>query len=590
MKDLKKIIKDFAKRPNKEMMLMIDGKWGVGKTYFLKNLNSKEFGKEKIIFISLKGIKTLEDINRRVIAEIWKIGKKINLFSKVAQNAIQAGTGGVINISLTDLVSVGFDWKKLNNFIIIFDDFERISCENISYPDVLFEIHNTYVEDKNASVIIVANEKEIFVNLAKAEGTMDDQKQNFDEIRYRQAKEKTIERVVTFSRYLRDFFQEYIKARYSKIAPDAQEFLSKNKIVSQILQQEDISNLRTYNRFFDLFVQIYEATVAQSAIPSHKMRFLNEILVCLRDNVLHAPLKQENPSEDIPSLEYVNLPTAYVRIEMFPSIKQLIVSGFLNIDELKKDLNRRSKAYRFDSSVSKDLNVIRRWFMTSHAQDSKSFANVIKKSNKFTTYDLFLETMRALSWFFKSGMIEEELYRQYKEALLNNFEKFLLKSKDLNLSISGMNIEQEFIDTLEKCKQVKIQEQLHTYEHILFVKNQLIEDASFAEFVKKNPKLVLEMYTKNASKVAEVTNLYAHTKFLVGCLRHSHDLAHIQPSPWIELASKIIDHLTDPAAAAVAQMMLDEVITEQSPSYDVLNNKLKIQKDILLKRNNPRKK
>ena len=46
MKDLKKIIKDFAKRPNKEMMLMIDGKWGVGKTYFLKNLNSKEFGKD----------------------------------------------------------------------------------------------------------------------------------------------------------------------------------------------------------------------------------------------------------------------------------------------------------------------------------------------------------------------------------------------------------------------------------------------------------------------------------------------------------------------------------------------------------------
>lgn len=581
MKDLKEVIKDFVKRPNKEMALMIDGEWGVGKTYFLKNLQPKEFGKEKVIFVSLKGVKNTEDINRKVLAAVWKIGKKFNLFSEITKNAIQAGTGGLVSVSLTDLASIGFDWKKLSNLIIIFDDLERISSENISYHEVLFEIHSTYIEDKNASVIVISNEKEI-LNTIRATDISIDKKQtnlNSNEKNYQHAKEKTIERTVKFSRNLKDFFQEYIKTRYSEYSSEIQEFLLKNDVITKILQREGRNNLRDYNRFFDLFIQIYETVNTYPLNCSYKTRFLNEVLICLRDTILYSLVN----SDEVPALETIDLPDGYVRIEMFPSIKQFIDKGFLQVYELKQDIDRRVKVYKLNNSISKDFNTIRRWFMLPRRKSLKSFERIAKKSNQFTTYDLFLETMRYLSWFFNSGMIEKDLFEQHKNILLENFRNYLLQLDDINLTISGMATEREFIDTLNKCKEIQTQKKLKRYEKLLFTKNKLIDDSVFVEFVRKNPAIVLEMYTKNAAKIAKVQKLYIHTKFLVGCLKHSTALALIKPSPWIDLSSKIIEYLDDPAAAAVTQMILDEVITVKSPSYNELNDKLKKRKIFLLK-------
>lgn len=586
MENLKEIIKDFVKQSHKEMALMIDGEWGVGKTYFLKHLNPKEFGKEKIIFVSLKGVKTPEDIGRKVLASMWNIGKKFKLFSEITKNALQIGTHGLISVSLTDLVSIGFDWKKLSNFIIIFDDFERISFEHISYHDVLFEIHSAFVEDKNASVIIVANESEIFVNLSRDAQSAEDKGQNFDKTKYIQAKEKTIKRTIKFSQKLQQIFPEYIKARYCEKPAEILQYLSNSDTIKDILNREDHRNLRNYNRFFDLFVHVYENVMTLSFKRSYKNEFLNEILICLRNSVLYSLIY----TDEVPALETFYLPRGYVRIEMFPSIKTFVDRGFLNLEMLKKDLERRIGVYKFDSSVSGDFATIRNWVKLPRQKTLKSFARIIKKSNKFTTYDLFLETMRYLSWFFNSEMIDEDLYKQYKNLLLKNFKKHLLQQEDINLTISGMSTEREFIDVLNECKEIKTQEKLGQYERALFTKNKLLDDAEFVEFVRKNPALVLTMYTKNASKVAKVKKLYIHTKFLLSCLKHSPALALIKPSPWIEFASKIIDYLDDPTSAAVAQMILDEVITKGAPPYTELNEKLKRRKEMLLKRDDTKQK
>lgn len=586
VKDLKEVIKDFVKRPNKEMALMIHGEWGVGKTYFLKNLNPKELGKERIILVSLKGIKTTNEINQRLLTATWQLGKTFNFFNKAFEGYISSKTAGKVNVNLGDLVGLGFDWQKFNRTILVFDDFERISSENISYQDVLFEIHSTFVEDKNTSVIIVANEDEIEVNPTRKGNQPNGKakKLNPNEIKYQQAKEKTIERTVQFYRKLQDFFPEYIKTRYSKIPSETQEFLLRNKTIVQILQKENVKNLRDYNRFFDIFVQVHEAIDAVNISISHRNRFLDELLFVLRAPILNSDFKEE-----IPALETIYLPSGYVRLEMFPSIKNFIEKGFLNHEEFKNDIDRRVKVYNFDKYVKKDFDIIRKWFMSPRQKSLQAFARLIKKSHRFTTYDLFLETARYLNWFFSSGMIEKKLYQQRKETLLKNFQAFLLHLPNINLTIGGMADEKEFIDMLHKCQEIQIQQKLRQYEKNLFTNNRLIEDPMFVEFVRKNPGLVLDMYEKNADKVARVSRLYLHTKFLVSCLKHSTTLALIKPSPWIGLTSKIIDHLEDPAAAAVAQMLLDEIITMKSPSYKKLNGKLKRKKKILLQQDDNKK-
>ena len=155
--EIKKIIKEFTSVQHKEQALMVCGKWGIGKTYFLKNLKAEELGKKKIVLISLKGIKTREDINRRAVAKILGIGRKLNCLSKGVNAVISKLTSsfskGWLNISISDLIELGVSWKEFQDVILIFDDFERIDNESIAYSDVLFLIHSAFVEEKNADYV-----------------------------------------------------------------------------------------------------------------------------------------------------------------------------------------------------------------------------------------------------------------------------------------------------------------------------------------------------------------------------------------------------------------------------------------------------
>ena len=47
-------IEEFLKIPCKDLALLIDGEWGSGKTFFLRNLFKEEWHGKKIIYISLQ--------------------------------------------------------------------------------------------------------------------------------------------------------------------------------------------------------------------------------------------------------------------------------------------------------------------------------------------------------------------------------------------------------------------------------------------------------------------------------------------------------------------------------------------------------
>ena len=578
MENLEEVIKEFVQRPNKEMSLMIDGKWGVGKTYFLKSLNLKEFKKNKIVFVSLKGVRDLSEIKRKVFTAFWGLGKKFDFFSKALNGVTSIATKGIINISFRELGDVCFDWEKFKNVILVFDDFERISFNNISYHDVLFEIHSMFVEDKNASVIIVANEEEILKNINNNTNEKD-----FNQSCYFNAKEKTVERTTKFERALNSFLSEYINTRYAYLGIEERNWLLKSKELSQIIQQTNNTNLRKYNRFFDIFIRINEEVKKINNVnKNYKDRFLREVLLCLSRPLLNNDYKKEPTLEDL----YFN---RNVTIAMFPSISFFVDDGFLNSIMLKSDLERRAGVYDFDKLVGKDFSIVRSWFCLPRQKSLKAFKRIVPKSCKFTNYDLFLETMRYLTWFYKSGMMEEQLYQVYKSKLLKNFEKFLLKLSDVNLSITGMAAEKEFIDTLNQCKDKQIEQKIKSYEKKLFVENKLIKDVKFTEFVRKNPIKILDMYAKHADKVANVSNLYIHARFLLSCLKHPTSFESVTSERWADFLSKIIENLHNPTSAAVTKMVLDEVLFRHKEVYDKLLKRLEQKKQALLKQDNTKK-
>lgn len=164
------MVMDYLEEDIYNYAIMIDGDWGSGKTYFVKNSlihKIKDKYKDKIvIYVSLYGINTLTELDKQIY-----MSKYIN------------GDEKTFNVA-SSAMSLGFDYLrakgiKLNeknirkmlgsllsiepNSILIFDDLER--CK-IPINDLLGYI-NQFVEHQNLKIIIVANEKEINKSIDK---------------------------------------------------------------------------------------------------------------------------------------------------------------------------------------------------------------------------------------------------------------------------------------------------------------------------------------------------------------------------------------------------------------------------------------
>lgn len=163
------VIKDYINDSIYNYAVLIDGDWGSGKSYFIKEHLIPEIEvnnvdtKRECIYISLYGIKSTEEISKQIYTNFF-MNKTNN--NKVVKRVVSTGSK-----FLSDLVSLkGIDITKyredlesfinLDKYILIFDDLERCNCD---VNEVLGYINN-FVEHEGIKVILVANEKEIGKN------------------------------------------------------------------------------------------------------------------------------------------------------------------------------------------------------------------------------------------------------------------------------------------------------------------------------------------------------------------------------------------------------------------------------------------
>lgn len=149
--------------------VMLDGEWGCGKSYFVKNQLEPLIRQEgrQVINVSLYGIETTQEIDDAIIMEIVsskmhelpKMGKKIAIpkefcgAAKSVARQIWKLTGEFRGDAAAEIFDeVGY----ADNWFYVFDDLER--CP-MPVTKVLGYI-NQMVEHSGAKVLIVANEKE----------------------------------------------------------------------------------------------------------------------------------------------------------------------------------------------------------------------------------------------------------------------------------------------------------------------------------------------------------------------------------------------------------------------------------------------
>ncbi len=174
MTDILQAIDRFISQRMYHYALLISGKWGCGKTYFIQEILIDHLKKQTntngapidVNYLSLYGVESPDEISQMLCVQAIKdrLGKAGQLADtkggQIATVLISAAAKvglGKIGADNTDIEKLIAAIPNYKNNVIIFDDLERCCCD---ISEILGYINN-FVEHSEASIILVANEDEI---------------------------------------------------------------------------------------------------------------------------------------------------------------------------------------------------------------------------------------------------------------------------------------------------------------------------------------------------------------------------------------------------------------------------------------------
>lgn len=184
-------IVNYVKNDKTNRAVLLTAPWGEGKTYYVKNNLERYLTKNKIKFtyISLYGIKNVNDLNKYIYLDIKskKINEKSEIKSatKIIGKTIIRGITSFFNVDLNlnenDLKEL-YSSVDIERRLLIFDDFERSS---IDVTEIMGYVNNL-VEHDGAKALFIADESAILSNSKISKN-------------YERIKEKTIGDTILYS-------------------------------------------------------------------------------------------------------------------------------------------------------------------------------------------------------------------------------------------------------------------------------------------------------------------------------------------------------------------------------------------------------
>ncbi|WP_428331615.1 P-loop NTPase fold protein [Mucilaginibacter sp.] len=255
--NLEKVIRSYLELET-NYALLINGKRGIGKTFFVKNNIVPQIGKVKVhhdqrkwykpIYISLYGLKQIDEVYTLFAFELLPFLKNntakvsMGVAKMVARGLMQFTRTGNIDDYLKDITNTSKSALDTREFVIIFDDLDRLSA-SISINEFVGFV-NSLVEHDNNKVIVIADQDEI------------PQQEH-----YRAVKEKTIGTVIEYTSTFEETFGQIILGKYKNAGfPEYYRYL--NQLKSRILavfSQAGSVNLRTLIYFLQHFDQVFHS-------------------------------------------------------------------------------------------------------------------------------------------------------------------------------------------------------------------------------------------------------------------------------------------------------------------------------------------
>src|SRR3954447_23196013 len=216
--------------------VLIDGPWGVGKTYLIKGLldqyySSEERDRERFAFVSLFGLNSVDQIDAALLASQYSIleSRAAKIAGRLVQSALKFSR---IDFALQPNETL----DRLAASAYIFDDLER--CE-LPVNTVLGYI-NELVEHDGCKVIIIANQREI----TEDEG-------------YRRRREKLVGKTLVVQAAFEEALDHFIM---NVSDPETRIFYAQNRSeIDTLYQQSELRNLRILRQTMWDFERVYSA-------------------------------------------------------------------------------------------------------------------------------------------------------------------------------------------------------------------------------------------------------------------------------------------------------------------------------------------
>lgn len=245
--------------------IIINGDYGIGKTYYIKNKLFPKVKETKVpnsskkdtyipILISLFGAKSTESIQDNIFFELYPILKKrsIKFLAGLGNRALKYFTDSEFKEVFND---TGTDSGSLTNYdkiLLCIDDVDRIS-KDLNVRDV-FGFINNLVENLNVKVLIIANEDEL-----RKQYNSSDLK---EEDSYSILREKVIGISIQFNPNIETTYDEIIKNKYESENFQYYDFLNQNKkyIIEQICINKH--NIRNLLFFIEHFRIVYNGLIS----------------------------------------------------------------------------------------------------------------------------------------------------------------------------------------------------------------------------------------------------------------------------------------------------------------------------------------
>ncbi len=244
--------------------ILLEGKWGSGKTWFINNYRESPGRKQHYLYISLYGVSSLSEIDDKFFQLLHPIrsSKGMAITGIILKGLLK----GALKLDLNNDGSPETTWTvqipeinlpkhldSVDKSILIFDDLER--C-NVNLGDLLGYV-NYFVEQQGLKVILVANEDELIGKNST----------------YKFMKEKLVGKTLNIS----PVFEGALKAFITKLnSAEVRSFLhDRFELIKELYEKAEYKNLRNLKQIILDFERIFENLPERA---KRKLEVLEDIL------------------------------------------------------------------------------------------------------------------------------------------------------------------------------------------------------------------------------------------------------------------------------------------------------------------------